>query len=251
MIQVEQESGVAHLTIARPEKRNALTRAMYQALADALDLAADDESVHAIVISGQGGQFTAGNDLDDFRARATADNPEPSAGLAFIERLMACDTPVIAAVEGLAIGIGTTLLLHCDWVVAAESAVFRTPFVDLGLCPEAASTVTMPLHLGFRQAAGLLLMGETLTAVPARDCGLVSVVVADGEATVEALARARDLARKPRQALRTSKRLLKAPWQELTVQALNRERDTFADRLRSDDCRRALDRLPGGSAQRQ
>lgn len=251
MIRVEQETGVVHLTIDRPEKKNALTRAMYQALADAVEQAADDESVHAIVISGEGGQFTAGNDLDDFRARATAPNPEPSAGLAFIERLMVCDTPVIAAVEGLAIGIGTTLLLHCDAVVAAESAVFRTPFVDLGLCPEAASTVTMPLHLGFRQAAGLLLMGETLTAVPARECGLVSLVVADGAATGEALSRARDLANRPREALRTSKRLLKAPWQEMMVQALNRERDRFADRLRSEDCCRALDRLPGGRSQGQ
>ncbi len=245
MIRVEQETGVVHLTIARPEKKNALTRAMYQALADAVEQAAGDDSVHAIVISGEGEQFTAGNDLDDFRARATADKPQPSAGLAFIERLMACDTPVIAAVEGLAIGIGTTLLLHCDSVVAAESAVFRTPFVDLGLCPEAASTVTMPLHLGFRQAAGLLLMGETLEARAALACGLVSAVVPDGTAAEEALARARLLAGKPRESLRASKRLLKAPWQELTVQALNRERDVFADRLRSEDCRRALDRLPG------
>lgn len=246
MIRVERETGVVHLIIDRPGKKNALTRAMYQALAEAVDQAASEEAVHAIVISGEGGQFTAGNDLDDFRARASADNPEPSAGLAFIERLMACDTPVIAAVEGLAIGIGTTLLFHCDAVVAGESAVFRTPFVDLGLCPEAASTVTMPLHLGYRRAVGMLLMGDALKAGAALECGLVSAVVADGKATAEALARARDLAGKPREALRTSKRLLKAPWQDLTVQALNRERDLFTDRLRSADCRQALDALATG-----
>lgn len=246
MIRVEQETGVVHLIISRPGKKNALTRAMYQALADAVDQAASDETVHAIVLSGEGGQFTAGNDLDDFRARASAVNPEPSAGLAFIERLMTCETPVIAAVEGLAIGIGTTLLFHCDAVVAGESAVFRTPFVDLGLCPEAASTVTMPLHIGYRHAAGMLLMGDTLKAGAALECGLVSAVVAEGQATEEALARARELATKPREALRTSKRLLKAPWQELTVQALNRERDLFADRLRSADCRQALHNLATG-----
>ena len=243
MIRVEQEAGVMHLTIARPDKKNALTRAMYQALAEAIDQAADDQTVHAILLAGEGEVFTAGNDLDDFRARATSDDPEPSAGLAFIERLMVCDTPVIAAVEGLAIGIGTTLLMHCDYVVAGESAVFRTPFVDLGLCPEAASTVTMPLHLGFRRAAGLLLMGDSLSGPAALECGLVSKVVADGETTDVALARARDLATKPREALRVSKRLLKAPWQEQMLQALNREREQFDARLRSPDCRQALDSL--------
>lgn len=219
---------------------------MYRALAEGVSKAAADTSVHAIVLSGDGGVFTAGNDLDDFRARATDKNPKPSAGLAFIEALMVCDTPIIAAVEGLAIGIGTTLLLHCDSVIAGRSARFKTAFVDLGLVPEAASTVTMPLHLGSRRTADLLLMGDTLNGEEARECGLVSHVVDDGLAVDEALAQADALAAKPREALRATKRLIKAPWREAVSEALERERSVFADRLRSEDCRAALARMGKG-----
>lgn len=243
MIRVEQHPGVIHLMIARPEKKNALTRAMYQSLTEEVHRAADDVSVHAIVISGEGGVFTAGNDLDDFRARATDPSPKPSAGLTFIAQLMDCDTPVIAAVEGLAIGIGTTLLLHCDAVIAGRSARFKTAFVDLGLVPEAASTVTMPLHLGARRTADLLLMGETLSGEEALACNLVSKVVDDGTAVETAIGRARKLAGKPREALRASKRLMKAPWRAMVEEALERERGVFAQRLRSEDCRTALENL--------
>ncbi len=243
MIKVERDAGVVHLIIARPEKKNALTRAMYEALARGVDEAAADTSVHGIVISGEGNVFTAGNDLDDFRARASDTTPQPSSGLAFIERLMHCDTPVIAAVEGLAIGIGTTMLLHVDAVVTGRSARFKTAFVDLGLVPEAASTVTMPLHLGARRAADLLLFGDTLSGDEAAACGLASNVVDDGQATAAALAKARALTAKPRDALRASKRLMKAPWQDQAMAALNRERDVFSERLRSDDCQQALARL--------
>ncbi len=243
MITTQNQPGVTHLVINRPNKKNALTRDMYQALADGVGAAAADTGVHAIVLSGEGGVFTAGNDLDDFRARATDANPKPSAALDFIEVLMACDTPVIAAVEGLAIGIGTTLLLHCDSVIAGRSSRFKTAFVDLGLVPEAASTVTMPLHLGSRRAADLLLMGETLNGEEARECGLVSRAVDDGQAVEEALAQASRLAGKPREALRASKRLIKAPWREAVREALERERTVFAERLRSEDCRAALTRM--------
>lgn len=243
MIDSHQDQGVLQLVINRPEKKNALTRAMYQQLSDAVIRANKDKAVNAIVISGAGGVFTAGNDLDDFRARATDEHPEPSAGLAFIEALMNCDTPVIAAVEGLAIGIGTTLLLHVDVVVAAENATFKTAFVDLGLVPEAASTVTMPLHLGARKATDLLLLGEVINGNDARECGLASRVAAQGQALIEALALAASLANKPREALRASKRLIRAPWREQIKQALEREREVFSERLRSEDCRAALDKL--------
>ncbi|MBW0148306.1 enoyl-CoA hydratase/isomerase family protein [Marinobacter arenosus] len=243
MIDVQQADGVLHLVINRPDKKNALTRSMYEALATAVNGANEDSQVSAMVISGAGAVFTAGNDLDDFRARATDDNPRPSAGLAFIETLMNCDIPVIAAVEGLAIGIGTTMLLHCDTVISARSATYKTAFVDLGLVPEAASTVTMTLHLGARRAADLLLLGEVLNGDEARECGLASRVVEDGTAVAEALALAQRLASKPREALRASKRLMRAPWREQIKAALERERAVFSERLRSDDCRAALDRL--------
>ncbi|MBL1273264.1 MAG: enoyl-CoA hydratase/isomerase family protein [Oceanospirillales bacterium] len=243
MIVSQQSHGVLQLIINRTEKKNALTRDMYQQLSDAVTRANENESVSAIVISGAGGVFTAGNDLDDFRARATDEHPKPSAGLAFIEALMNCDTPVIAAVEGLAIGIGTTLLLHVDVVVAAESAKFKTAFVDLGLVPEAASTVTMPLHLGSRKATDLLLLGDVISGSEARDCGLVNRLVGDGQALSEALLIAGNLVSKPREALRASKRLIRAPWREQIEQALEREREVFTERLRSEDCRAALDKL--------
>ena len=243
MIDSQQSYGVLQLVINRPEKKNALTRDMYQQLSRALNRANGDETVNAIVISGAGGVFTAGNDLDDFRARATDEHPKPSAGLAFIKALMDCDTPVIAAVEGLAIGIGTTLLLHVDVVVAAESAKFKTAFVDLGLVPEAASTVTMPLHLGARKATDLLLLGDVISGSDARDCGLASRLVGNGQALSEALVIAGNLASKPREALRASKRLIRAPWREQIERALERERKVFTERLRSEDCRAALDKL--------
>lgn len=240
MIEVRQEAGLVHLVIARAEKKNALTRDMYAKLASEVDRAADDPDINAIVITGEGGVFTAGNDLDDFRARATDPSPKPSAGLAFIERLMMCDTPVIAGVEGLAIGIGTTMLMHCDVVIAAESALFRTPFVDLGLSPEAASTVMMPLQLGYRRATDLLIMGESITGQASLDSGIASQLVPDGAATEEALATGRKLGSKSRDALRASKRLLKAPWREQALAALERERNVFAQRLRSPECQYAL-----------
>ncbi|MGM0768114.1 MAG: enoyl-CoA hydratase/isomerase family protein [Pseudomonadota bacterium] len=243
MIISHRGAGHVHLVISRTDKKNALTRAMYQQLSEEIHRAAADTGVNAIVLSGEGGVFTAGNDLDDFRARATDENPQPSAGLAFIETLMECDIPVIAAVEGLAIGIGTTLLLHCDAVVAGRSARFKTAFVDLGLVPEAASTVTMPLHLGARRSADLLLMGDTLDGEEARECGLVSRTVTDGQAVTQALAQAERLADKPRDALIASKRLIKAPWREMIREALERERPVFGERLRSADCRAALARM--------
>ncbi len=243
MIKTDRKDGFVHLLISRPEKKNALTRDMYQQLAEGVERAATDESVNAIVISGDGGVFTAGNDLDDFRARATDPSPKPSAGLAFIETLMNCDTPVLIAAEGLAIGIGTTMLLHVDVVYAGKSTKFKTAFVDLGLVPEAASTVTMPLHLGSRKATDLLLMGDVLSADEAAECGLITRAVADGEALDAAFASAEKLAGKPRGALRASKRLMKAPWREATLDALERERDVFAERLRSEDCHAALARM--------
>lgn len=240
MIEVNHENGLVHLNINRPEKKNALTRDMYEILGREVNAAAADTSVHAIVITGEGKDFTAGNDLDDFRNRAADASPKPSAGLAFIECLMNCDTPVIAGVEGRAIGIGTTLLMHCDAVVAGQSAAFKTPFVDLGLCPEAASTVMMPLQLGYRTATRLLILGEAIAGAEAQDSGLITRLVADGSATEQALSDARALVAKPREALRVSKQLLKAPWRDQAMAALNRERDKFGERLKSDECQTIL-----------
>ncbi|KAA8983407.1 enoyl-CoA hydratase-related protein [Halospina sp. K52047b] len=240
MIEVTREAGIVHMTIRRPEKKNALTPAMYNTLSATVDEAGADASVHALVITGCEGIFTAGNDIDDFRSRARADNPGPSAGLAFIERLIHCDTPVIAGVEGSAIGIGTTLLLHCDLVISGESAVYRTPFTDIGVTPEAASTVMGPLWMGFRRATQLLVLGEELGAEEAVNAGLVTHRVADGAAEARALAEARRLTTKSRDALRAGKQLMLAPWREQALAALDQEREAFAERLQSEEVRHRL-----------
>lgn len=243
MIISQQSEAVLHLIINRPSKKNALTRDMYLQLSDEITRANNDSNIKAIVISGANDVFTAGNDLEDFRSRATDQVQKPSAGLVFIEALMNCDTPVIAGVEGLAIGIGTTLLLHVDVVVTGKSTKFKTAFIDLGLVPEAASTVTMPMHLGSRKATDLLLLGEEINGDQAKEFGLASKVVNDGDAVAAALKIGNHLAGKSREALRASKQLIRAPFRKLLKEALERERVVFSERLRSEDCQAALDTL--------
>lgn len=242
-IQRQLEGAVLILTIARPAKKNALTVDMYQTLSRYVTEADQDPSIKAIVLTGAGDCFTAGNDMGDFRERAETEKPKPSSGLAFIECLMACDTPVVAAVHGLAVGIGTTLLLHCDFVLADRSARFSTPFVDLGLCPEAASSLLMPLMLGFRRASDLLLAGESLDAEAALRCDLVSRLCEEGQVVNAALDLATRLAGKPAESVRLSKALIRRQWREAIAEALEVERGHFGERLRSADCRSALARF--------
>lgn len=235
--------GISHLRFNRPEKKNALTQAMYQELSARLCAADRDAAVGAIVLSGVGDCFTAGNDLADFRVQPEDSSPRPIAGLDFIEQLMGCETPVIAAVKGMAIGVGTTLLMHCDLVVAARSALFRTPFVDLGLCPEAASSFLLPLLVGYRKASELLLLGEALDADTALRCGLVNRVVEDTALEATALELARSLAAKPRESVRLSKALMRRAWAAQVKETLQIERELFADRLRSPECQAVLARF--------
>jgi len=242
-IRVTREGGVCHLQIDRVQKKNALIEEMYRALAEQIRLADADEAIGAILLSGAGGCFTAGNDIHDFRARALAPEPRPSAGMDLIECMMVCQTPIVAAVQGLAIGIGTTLLLHCDFVLAGRSAVFRTPFVDLGLCPEAASSFLMPLMIGFRKASELLLAGEALDAETAWRCDLVNRVVEDAELDSAALALAQRLAAKPRASVVLSKQLMRRAWATLVKETLDLEREQFGRRLKSPECRAALDQF--------
>lgn len=237
---IDQANGILTLRMQRPEKKNALTRAMYGAMREAVQAAEDTPDIKAILITGTEDCFTAGNDLADFQQRATAAEPQESAGLQMIEALMSCDTPIIAAVNGLAIGIGTTMLLHCDFVYAGRSARFSTPFVDLGLCPEAASSLLLPLVAGPRRAAEMLLAGESLDAEAALACGLISAVVDDVETLPRALAQAERLAQKPRESVRLTKRLLRRFWSQAVAETLDYERDRFAERLGSEDVQAAL-----------
>ena len=171
-------NGVATIEIARPEKKNALTAAMYQSMADALRAAADDNAVRAVLITGQPGIFTSGNDLEDFMQRPPQGEASPVAQ--FMRALLEIDKPVVAAVTGAAIGIGTTMLLHCDFVYVSDEARLATPFVSLGLVPEYASSLLMPALMGHRRAAERLLLGDPFTGEMAVEVGLANAVLPAG-----------------------------------------------------------------------
>lgn len=234
------EDGVLILRMQRPEKKNALTRAMYDRMRVCIRNADQNQDIRAILITGTADCFTAGNDLEDFQKRATTTTPSPSSGLLMIEAMMACELPIVAAVNGLAIGIGTTMLLHCDFVYAGRSAIFRTPFVDLGLCPEAASSLLLPLVAGPRRAADMLLAGDALNAQEALDCGLISALLEDADTEERALAQAKRLAQKPLESVRLTKRLLRRFWATAIADTLDYERERFGERLRSSEAQEAL-----------
>jgi enoyl-CoA hydratase/carnithine racemase len=185
---VGRDGAVLTIAMNRPEKKNALTHAMYGAMADALASAAADASVRVILITGSGDAFTAGNDLGDFLNTPPAGAESPV--LRFLAALSTAEKPVVAAVNGLAIGIGTTMLLHCDLVYAARSAVFSAPFVNLALVPEAASSLLLPRRIGHAKAAELFLLGGRMNAAEAEASGLVAAVFDDAALGAEALQRA-------------------------------------------------------------
>lgn len=232
-----RDGAILRLQLNRPEKKNALTQDMYQALLDGLNEAEADESIHAVVFSGAGDTFCAGNDLGDFLRHGELTPQAPVFQL--LKRLPQLTVPLVASVQGMAIGIGTTLLLHCDLIYAAEDAVFALPFVDLALVPEAGSSLLLPQTVGYPKAAELLLLGEPFGAAKAQQMGLLNDVVAnaDLDKRVEAVLQA--LANKPPQALRHSKQLLKAP-QETTGARIERELEVFMKALASDEAQKVI-----------
>ncbi|MSQ21487.1 MAG: enoyl-CoA hydratase [Betaproteobacteria bacterium] len=237
-ILVQQNGPVLNIVIHRPEKKNALTAAMYQALADGLRLGDADHAVRAIVIQGSANTFTAGNDLADFLANPPRDRSSPV--LQFLEVLSKQEKPLIAAVEGAAVGVGTTMLLHCDFVYAGDSARFSLPFVNLGLCPEAASSFLLPLIAGHRRAATLLMLGEAFSATEAVAAGIATETVAAGTAVEHARSVARKLAEKPAGAIRTTKRLMRKQYDTQIAAALAEEIDAFARMLTEPAAREAI-----------
>ena len=232
------EAGILRLTLTRPEKKNALTLAMYEALTAALDAAREDRSVRVVVLSGSSGSFTAGNDLFDFLADPPTGEDSPVFG--FLRAVSTFPKPILAAVEGPAVGIGTTVLLHCDLVYAAPSAVFRLPFVDLGLVPEAASSLLLPQSVGPKRAAELLLFGEAFSADDAFHFGLINAVVPGDELEARVLARAEALAAKPPAALRLSKALLRSPHADAVAATIRTEGAHFVQCLQSPEAQEAL-----------
>ncbi len=232
------DNGICILTIARPKAKNAFSIAMYAQLAEAFRAADADESVDVIVVHGEGGNFSSGNDLKDFLADPPT-GPE-STVFQFMHSVADVKKPIIALVEGVAVGIGATILGHCDLVYASEGAKLVLPFVNLGLVPEAASSFYLPRLLGHQKAAEILFFGEPFDARTAKDLGLVNEVLPDGELLAYGLDRARRLQQKPRGALLKTKKLLKMHLREPMLEHLDEEARIFCRLLREPNCAEAI-----------
>jgi enoyl-CoA hydratase/carnithine racemase len=233
--------GIATITIDRPQKKNALTAAMYGTMTQALAEYDGEDSIRVLVLRGSK-DFTAGNDLMDFIGAGISDFSK-APPLVFLRALDAFSKPVVAAVGGVAIGIGTTMLLHADVVIASESAKFALPFVKLALVPEAAATLLLPHTIGLARAKRYLMTGETFTAGTARDIGIVAEVVPDEQLHEAARQQAQVLAALPAGALRETKRLLKLPVKEQIEQTMTIEAQSFAACIASDEFRTAAMKL--------
>ncbi|MBV9747517.1 MAG: enoyl-CoA hydratase/isomerase family protein [Acetobacteraceae bacterium] len=248
-VQTREDDGVVEVRLNRPGKKNALTGAMYGAMADALAQAGASVSARVVLFSAEGDTFTAGNDIGDFLAMAGEFAETPPAR--FIRALVTFEKPMVAAVQGLAVGVGTTMLLHCDLVYAAPQARFSTPFVDMGLVPEAGSSALLPSRIGYQRAAALLLLGEAMGAEQALAAGLVNAVVAADVLQEHARERARAIAAKPPNALATARRLMRGDRASLEAH-MRREQEAFGGAVRSAEARAAftafLERRPPKTA---
>jgi len=231
---VTDEAATRVITLRRPEKKNALTQDMYQDMSNAIDTAQNNAAIRCLIITGGSGVFTAGNDLDDFLKDGTSktDAPRASNAIKFLYSLAHNVKPIIAAVDGVAIGIGTTMLFHCDYVLASTTATFATPFIHLGLVPEGASSLLMPLTMGYQRAFATLVMGRTMTAEDANIAGFVNVVVPPGHTEAEARKVAREICKLPAEAVAISRKLIRLPPEELT-RRIDQESHLFGDRMRS------------------
>ena len=232
------EAGVLTLTFDRVDKKNSITAAMYAALADTLDAAREDAAVRVAVIQGHELVFSAGNDLVDFLQNPPSGEDAPV--WRFMQALSSFPKPVVAAVCGAAVGIGTTLLLHCDLVIAGDNAMFSLPFVNLGLCPEFASALLLPQRAGHQRAAEALMLGEPFNAERAVEMGLVNRIVPPGEANAVAQAQARKLASKPLASLLMTKRLMKEPQAALVAERIGVEGRAFGKLLVEPAAREAF-----------
>jgi len=237
-IVTERTGGILRVELNRPARKNAMTGAMYTTLADIFREAAADEGIRVVLWHGAGEAFCAGNDVGDFLKNPPGPGESPQAHL--MNALINFDKPIVAAVQGAAIGGGTTMLTHCDFVYAGESANFQLPFVNLGLVPEFGSSYSVPARMGHIRAAELILLGEPFAAARAAGLGLVTRVVPDRYELATANATAQKLAAKPTGALRASKRLMKQAFIGQIKTAVTIENSEFSERVRSADAKEAL-----------
>jgi len=234
-IVAKRSGNILDVQLNRPSKKNAMTSSMYVDMADLLDGAAKDNQTRVVLWHGAGDSFSAGNDLQDFMENPPGPGASPQSRL--IDALIRFEKPLVAAVQGLAIGGGTTMLAHCDFVYAAESAKFQLPFVNLALVPEFGSSYLLPLRFGHARAAELILLGKSFDASRAADLGLVTQVVPEEKLLATATETARALAEKPAAAVQACKRLIKQAFREQLEQAVKLENEEFAVRVRSDEAK--------------
>lgn len=239
-VRVTASGGVLAITLDRPDRRNAITVAMYAALAKAIDDAGRDPDVRLITVSGTGADFTAGNDLLDFLAEVRPESVGDLPVGQFLTALANNQKPLIAAVHGNAIGIGTTMLLHCDLVLADANASFKMPFVELGLVPEAASSLLLPRLSGRRAAARMILLGERFGADEALDWGIASHVVPSGQLEEALAGVVATLLSRPAQALQLNQNLLRKADREEVLERMALETGHFGERLQSDEIKQAI-----------
>jgi enoyl-CoA hydratase/carnithine racemase len=234
----ERSGSVLRVELNRPAKKNAMTSSMYVTLADVFNDAVKDEQVRVVLWHGAGDSFCAGNDIEDFLKNPPGPGESPQARL--MNALVDFDKPLIAAVQGAAIGGGTTMLTHCDFVYVGESAMFQMPFVNLALVPEFGSSFSIPARIGHIRAAELILLGQPFDARKAADLGLVTQVVSDQSLLATATETARKLAAKPAGALQASKKLMKQSFREQIKAAMRAENEEFSAQVRSQDAKEAL-----------
>jgi enoyl-CoA hydratase/carnithine racemase len=232
------QHGVATIEIARPEKKNALSIAMYEAMTHALDAASKDNAVRAVLITGQPGVFTAGNDLEDFVAKPPTGEDSPV--YRFMKTLQTFEKPVVVAITGTAVGIGVTMLLHCDLIYVSADAKLTMPFVSLGLAPEYGSSLLLPRLMGHVKAAEKLLLCAPITAMEAVELGLANAVLPAADVASHARAVAERFNELPAGAVRDSKRLLRAGLKSAVDRAMREEAEVFLQRLRSPEAREAF-----------
>lgn len=237
-IVISHDGPIRKIRMNRPEKKNALTLAMYEAMAETIEDAGKTDAVRCLLIAGAPDVFCAGNDINDFVAMARAGGLGAPI-IRFLHALARCEKPLVAAVSGAAVGVGATMLLHCDQVIAADNAVLLTPFVSLGLLPEAGSSLIAPRLMGHARAFALLVMGKPLTAQDARAAGIVNAVVTAAELDARALATAQDIAALPADSVTIARRLMRGSVHEI-VARIDEEVDAFRARLASPNAQKAL-----------
>ncbi|MBL1147520.1 MAG: enoyl-CoA hydratase [Pseudomonadota bacterium] len=237
LIKTSKKDGILTITMNRPEKKNALTTGMYSDMAKAIKDAGNDPDLRVILITGSQDAFCAGNDLLDFLNNPPQDDSSPV--LQFLKTLSEAELPVVAAVNGTAVGIGTTMLLHCDFVYVAEDSTFSLPFINLGLVPEAGSSMLLPRLAGHQRAAELLMLGEPFTAEDAKEVGFVNRICKADDVLDTAMKTAEKLAKKPQNALRETKALMRQDFESVAAR-ISREADVFKDCLTSEETKNAI-----------